>query len=166
MIQNTPTDPNGLSPAATKQVLDGLVAGLEDLGDALTILLPLFRSLAYRDPPPEAEALRADLSGGDGDLILSIYDRWLNDSNQGLALLQVLFRSVSFREQAEIQQRQQGREFQTIPLTWSTPNPLVEQMQDTQGDAELAQLAIDKAQHAQMLLLRTRALLERGQQDG
>ena len=53
----TPESNSGLSPTETQQVLDGLIAGLEDLGDALTILLPLFRSLAYIEYPINSPSL-------------------------------------------------------------------------------------------------------------
>ena len=168
MTQNTvassPDRNNGLSPDATQQVLNNLTAGLEDLGDALTLLLPLFRSLAYGDSRYGTEDLRAELAGGDSDLILSIYDCWTNptaDPQTGLALLQVLFRSTALREKAELQQRLESQEPRTIPLTWHTGNPLESRLTEVCGDAALAELAIDKAQQAQMFLFKAKAILER-----
>ena len=154
---------NGLSPTATHQVLASLIAGLEDLGDAIAILLPLFRSLAYRDSSDSVDDLSADLLGGDSDLILSIYDCWTNavpDPQAGLALLQVLFRSTALQEKAELKQRLQSQQKHTIPLTWHADNPLAEKLTDTQGEADLAELAIHKAQHAQMLLFKAKFILE------
>ncbi len=133
----------GLSTDTTQQALNSLIAGLEDLGDVLTILLPLFRSLAYGDSSYGPEDLNAELSGGDSDLILSIYDCWTNptaDPQAGLALLQVLFRSIALREKAELQQRLESPEKHTIPLTWHRGNPLEARLTEVRGDAELAEL--------------------------
>ena len=171
MTQNTdlqnPGENSGLSPAATKQVLSSLVAGLEDLGDALTYLLPLFRSLAHGDARYETEDLRLELSGGDADLVSFVYDCWTNpDSNteEGLDLLKVLFRSISFREKAELRQKLEGRDKHTVPVTWQFRDPLAEQLAVSKGDSNLVELAIHKAQHAQMFFYKAKGILERESQ--
>jgi len=133
------------------------------LGDAIAILLPLFRSLAYRDSSDRSNNLSAELLGGDSDLILSIYDCWTNavpDSRAGLALLQVLFCPTALQEKVEPRQRLQNQQKHTIPLTWHADNPLAEKLTNTQGEADLAEPTVRKAQHAQMLLFKAKFILE------
>ena len=121
-------DANGsLLPAETQQVLNSLIAGLEDLGDALTYLLPLFRSLACHNSRYSSQEINLALSGGDVDLVRFIHDRWAGpdpDPAEAVELLGVLVRSLSFRERAELQQRRDSRDKRTIPLTWQSENPL------------------------------------------
>jgi|GEM_PF-1987228 len=154
----------GLLPAETQQVLNSLIAGLEDLGDALTYLLPLFRSLACHNSRYSAQEINLALSGGDVDLVRFIHDRWAGpDPNPAevVELLGVLVRSLSFREQAELQQRKESRDKHTIPVTWQSDRPLPQPLAATDGDVQMAEIAIYKAQHAQVLLLRAKAILER-----